>query len=138
MLGLLQVCPGDRVLDIGSGSGWTTALLAHLAGPAGTVVGLELEPDLFRWGRANLERSGLEAATIRQAQPGVLGSPDDDPWDRILVSAGARSVPQTLVEQLAEGGRLVIPVVGWMTLVERSGGHVRTSRHGPYRFVPLR
>ncbi len=137
MLELLDVHPGHRVLDIGSGSGWTTALLTHLAGPEGRVLGLDVEPELVRWGRANLERAGA-VATIRLARADVLGAPDEGPWDRILVSAGARSLPRPLVDQLADGGRLVIPVAGWMTLVERHGDEVRTSEHGPYRFVPLR
>lgn len=137
MLELLDVRPGHRVLDIGSGSGWTTALLSTLAGPTGTVLGLEVEPELVTFGLSNLERAGLPA-TIRQAEPGILGAPEDGPWDRILVSAGARTLPQVLVDQLADGGRLVIPVAGWMTLVERRGDEVRTSEHGPYRFVPLR
>jgi protein-L-isoaspartate(D-aspartate) O-methyltransferase len=137
MLRLLDVGPGERVLDIGSGSGWTTALLANLAGPTGTVLGLDVEPELVRWGRANLALAGC-AATIREAEPGVLGAPDDPPWDRILVSADARALPLVLVDQLAEGGRLVIPVAGWLTLVERDGRRTRTSEHGPYRFVPLR
>ncbi|MGN6751765.1 MAG: protein-L-isoaspartate O-methyltransferase family protein [Intrasporangium sp.] len=137
MLRLLEVRPGDRVLDIGSGSGWTTALLAWLAGPTGAVLGLEIEPELVQWGRENLARAGC-AATIREARPGVLGAPDDGPWDRILVSADAGRFPQALVDQLAADGRLVAPVAGWLTLVERTGGQVRTSEHGPYRFVPLR
>lgn len=137
MLRLLDVHPGDHVLDIGSGSGWTTALLAHLTGPSGTVLGLDVKPELVRWGRENLAHVGV-AATIRQAQPGELGAPGDGPWDRILVSAGARSLPPTLVDQLADGGRMVIPVAGWLTLVERVGERVHTSEHGPYRFVPLR
>ena len=59
MLRLLDVRPGDRVLDVGSGSGWTTALLGHLVGPTGRVVGLEIEPHLAAWGAANVARAGF-------------------------------------------------------------------------------
>lgn len=138
MLRLLDVHAGQRVLDVGSGSGWTTALLAHLTGPTGEVVGVELVPDLVRWGAGNLATVGMPWATVQQAQPGVLGDPDHGPWDRILVSAEATTLPQPLVDQLGEPGRLVIPVAGWMTLVVRDGGSVTTSTHGRYRFVPLR
>ncbi len=138
MLELLDVRPGQRVLDVGAGSGWTTALLAHLTGPGGQVRGVELEPDLVRFGAANLARCDVPWASIREAEPGVLGIPDEAPYDRILVSANARELPEQLVEQLADGGRMVIPVASTMLLVERSGEEVRESRHGSYRFVPLR
>lgn len=138
MLRLLEVQPGQRVLDVGSGSGWTTALLAHLTGPSGEVVGVELEPDLVRWGAANLASVRMPWARIEPPRPGVLGDPDHAPWDRILVSAEATELPQALVDQLGEPGRLVVPVSGWMTLVVRAGGVVTTSTHGRYRFVPLR
>jgi protein-L-isoaspartate(D-aspartate) O-methyltransferase len=138
MLRLLEVGPGHRVLDVGSGSGWTTALLAHLVGPAGEVVGVELEPSLVAFGAANLAATGQSWARIVQATPGVLGVPDHAPYDRILVSAEPASLPQQLVDQLGEGGRLVIPVRGTMTLVTRNGNDVHESRHGYYRFVPLR
>lgn len=138
MLRLLDVHPGQRVLDVGSGSGWTTGLLAHLTGPAGEVLGVELEPELARWGAANLHRAGMPWAAIREAVPGVLGAPDEAPWDRILVSAAARRLPEGLVGQLADPGRLVIPVAGTMTLAVREGGSVTTTSHGHYRFVPLR
>lgn len=138
MLRLLDVHPGHRVLDIGAGSGWSTALLAHLTGPEGRVVGLELEPTLASWGAANLERAGMPWATIAPAIPGVLGTPEETAYDRILVSAEATELPQALVDQLADGGRLVVPVRGVMTLVTRAGPELSTSRHGHYRFVPLR
>jgi len=138
MLRLLDVQPGQRVLDVGSGSGWTTALLAHLTGPTGEVVGVELEPALARWGAANLAASRMPWAEIHEAAAGVLGAPDRGPWDRILVSAEAQTLPQPLVDQLGDPGRLVLPVAGSMTLVVRDHGTLVTSRHGHYRFVPLR
>jgi protein-L-isoaspartate(D-aspartate) O-methyltransferase len=137
MLRLLDVRPGDRVLDVGSGSGWTTALLGHLVGPTGRVVGLEIEPHLAAWGAANVARAGMPWATAAAADPLVLGRPAGAPWDRILVSADARHLPQALVDQLADPGRLVVPVSGRMTLVVLDGGVARTSEHGSYRFVPL-
>jgi len=138
MLTLLDVHPGQRVLDVGSGSGWTTALLGHLVGPTGTVLGVELEPELAGWGARNLSRAGMPQASIRLAEPGVLGAPAEAPWDRILVSAGASVLPSALVDQLAPQGLMVIPVGGWLTTVALDAGRVRTSVHGPYRFVPLR
>jgi protein-L-isoaspartate(D-aspartate) O-methyltransferase len=136
MLRLLEVRPGQRVLDVGSGSGWTTALLAHLVGPTGEVVGVELEPELVRFGAANLVATSQPWARIQQAAPGVLGDPDHAPYDRILVSAEPDDLPDQLVEQLDPTGRMVIPVAGWMTLVVMPGPVV--TEHGAYRFVPLR
>ena len=138
MLRLLRVEPGHRVLDVGAGSGWTTALLGYLTGPAGTVVGVELEPQLVEFGEANLRTTGEDWASIRPAQHGVLGWPTLAPYDRILVSADADLLPTALVEQLASEGRMVVPVRGVMRLVLRHGREVHVSEHGSYRFVPLR
>lgn len=138
MLRLLDVQPGDRVLDVGAGSGWTTALLAALTGPAGSVRGVELEPELATWGADNLAATNQPWAGIVTAVPGVLGDPDHGPYDRILVSAEARTLPDPLVSQLADGGRMVIPVRSRMLLVRRNGSDIATSEHGAYRFVPLR
>jgi protein-L-isoaspartate(D-aspartate) O-methyltransferase len=138
MLRLLQVPAGARVLDVGSGSGWTTALLARLVGPDGSVLGLELDPELAAWGATNLAACDLPWARIEPATPGTLGRPVDGGWDRILVSAAPTSLPDVLVDQLAEGGRLVIPVRHTMHLVERAAGRTRVTEHGSYSFVPLR
>ena len=136
MLRLLDVRPGQRVLDVGAGSGWTTALLAHLVGPAGHVVGVELEPELVAFGSANLARTGRPWATIRQAASGVLGDPGGAAYDRILVSAMADELPAPLVEQLTDDGVMVVPVDGTMLRVTNPGAVV--TEHGRYRFVPLR
>ncbi len=138
MLRLLDVHEGQRVLDVGSGSGWTTALLARLTGPRGRVLGVELEPELVEFGLRNLEAQHLTWADIHEARPGVLGLPDAAPYHRILVSAEPRELPDELVDQLHTGGVMVIPVAGTMLRVARSMRGVQVTRHGSYRFVPLR
>ncbi|MEV7430776.1 protein-L-isoaspartate O-methyltransferase [Nocardioides sp. NPDC092400] len=138
MLRLLDVHPGHHVLDVGTGSGWTTALLAHLTGPGGSVVGREVVPDLVAFGSANLARTRRPWASISPADPEVLGDPGRAPYDRVLVSAEARHLPQALVDQLVPGGRMVAPVAGEMLLVERRPDREPgVERHGRYRFVPL-
>ncbi len=138
MLHLLDVRPGHRVLDVGSGSGWATALLAALTGPAGHVLGVEVVPRLAEVARRNLDAVGQAWVSVGLAEPGVLGRPADGPFDRILVSAEARDVPVPLVEQLARGGRMVIPVAGRLAVIDRGDEGAVGVRHvGHYAFVPL-
>jgi len=127
MLRLLGVRPGHRVLDVGSGSAWTTALLAELTGPEGEVVGVERIPEVLAMGRAHLG-DRYAWARLHQAKEGVLGWPAAAPYDRILVSAEATEVPADLVAQLGYDGVLVLPVHGEM---------LRIEKHGRYSFVPL-
>lgn len=137
MLRLLDVGAGMRVLDVGAGSGWTTALLARLVSPAGEVIGVEMVPELRERAARTLARLGVAHAQVELARD-TLGWPEAAPYDRILVSAQARSLPTPLVEQLAPGGVLVVPVRGTMTRVVRDAdGDARASEHGSYRFVPL-
>jgi protein-L-isoaspartate(D-aspartate) O-methyltransferase len=136
MLELLDVRRGQRVLDVGCGSGWSTALLQHLVGPGPRVIGVEVVPELVEFGRRNLERAGVDAPS-EQARAGVLGWPGEAPYDRILVSAEPRELPEELVDQLAPGGRMVIPVAGTMRTVHAAPDGPVTRTHGAYRFVPL-
>lgn len=138
MLRLLDVPRSGRVLDVGAGSGWTTALLAHLVGPRGQVLGVELEPDLAAWGAANVIATGQPWARVVPADPTVLGAPGHAPFDRILVSAEAQELPRALVDQLAVDGRMVVPVARGLDLVRRTPDAVTVTRYDGFRFVPLR
>jgi protein-L-isoaspartate(D-aspartate) O-methyltransferase len=139
MLVLLEVDPGLRVLDVGSGSGWTTAILAHLVGPGGQVVGVEIDARLAHWGATNVHRYAVSWAHVYEAKLGILGWPGEGPYARILVSAQADEVPAPLVEQLGPDGIMVVPVAGTLLRLTRDGvERPRITRHGAYRFVPLR
>ncbi|MGO1908242.1 MAG: protein-L-isoaspartate O-methyltransferase family protein [Brevibacterium linens] len=148
MLRLLDPQPGETVLDLGSGSGWSSMLLAVLVGPAGRVLGVERHPELVDSSQAAIDavtadsadREALAEVAIHAAVPGALGLPAEAPFDRILVSAGAESLPAELVDQLALGATMVIPVAGEMLRVVRDGpgaDELAITRHGWYRFVPL-
>lgn len=137
MLRLLDVRHGHRVLDVGAGTGWTTALLAHLVGPSGLVIGVERVPSLAERAVANIRVAGLPWARVALAEPGVLGHPGAAPFDRILVSAEAQRLPASLVAQVRVGGVLVIPVKGRMLRVVRTEEGHEVGVHGHYRFVPL-
>jgi len=138
MLQAAQVLPQDRVLEIGAGSGYQTALLAELAGQ---VFVVERYPSLADSARRTLERLGHRNVKVIVAD-GSLGLPDTAPFDAIIVSAAAPGVPPALSEQLALGGRLVIPVGDPqqqnLQLVRRDHqGNISVRTLEGCRFVPL-
>ncbi|GAA3876077.1 protein-L-isoaspartate O-methyltransferase family protein [Tessaracoccus defluvii] len=137
MLRELDVPRGASVLDVGAGSGWTTALLAHLVGPGGSVLGVELDAELAVWGAARLAATGRPWARLVAADPRVLGAPTLAPFDRILVSAMATDLPTALADQLSDDGVLVAPVADQLWTVRRRGDDLSIRRSGAYRFVPL-
>lgn len=138
MTELLRVAPGDRILEIGTGSGYQAAVLAGLGA---AVTSLERHAALAETAREHLDALGIEGVDIRVAD-GSLGDPAGAPWDGIIVTAAAPTVPQGLREQLAVGARLVIPVGArreqQLLAIERRGptDWVETSG-GAVVFVPL-
>lgn len=138
MLENAEIRPGDRVLEIGTGSGYGSALLSFLAGKKGKVFSLEVVHALADSARKNLAHAGLEA-TIIEAD-GRQGHPQGAPYDRILVTASSESVPSALLEQLKVGGRMLIPVGAHfqeLLLLEKSKTGVETKPLLPVVFVPL-
>lgn len=137
MLSWLDAMPGDEVLDVGSGSGWTTALLAHIVGPQGIVYAVERIPQLVKFGRDNCRRLGIENAFFSQAGR-EFGLRGHAPYARILVSASAREPPVALLDQLAIGGKLVVPVqYDVLEVTKTAEDEYRTRRHPGFVFVPL-
>ncbi len=103
----LAVHPGDRILEIGTGSGYQAAILAWLGAQ---VTSIERQASLIPEARARLDAAGFGDAVVIREADGSLGDPAGAPWDGILVTAAAPAVPQPLRDQLRDGGRLVIPV----------------------------
>jgi protein-L-isoaspartate(D-aspartate) O-methyltransferase len=128
MVAALAITPSDRVLEIGTGFGWQTALLARLAGEVWSVERWE---DIARAGCRNLERHAVENATVVVGD-GSAGLPEHAPYDAILVAAAFPQVPPPLAAQLAEGGRLVQPIghggADEVVLFEKRDGTLEWSR----------
>lgn len=137
MLHWLDAQPGNKVLDVGSGSGWTTALLAHIIGPKGRVYAVERVPELVDFGRDNVERLGIKNAEFYPASE-ELGLPEEAPFDRILVSASADELPPDLFKQLKVGGRMVIPVHDdILEITKKNKDRLDITKHYGFVFVPL-
>lgn len=137
MTALLGIEPHHRVLEIGTGSGYQTAILARLAGQVFTIE--RIEP-LQAKARELLAALGVDNVAFGIGD-GTQGWPKEAPFDGIIVTAGAPEVPSPLLEQLADGGRLVIPVGGeteqTLTVVDRRQGETRERPQFPCRFVKL-
>jgi protein-L-isoaspartate(D-aspartate) O-methyltransferase len=137
MLEALELTPNDKVLEVGTGSGYVTALLADLARE---VVSIERHPSLAESARNLLTVLGLRNVHVITGD-GALGRPDSAPFDAILVSAAALSLPPTLPAQLREGGRMIIPIGSsnsqQLQFIRIVNGQAAISLRELVRFVPL-
>ncbi len=137
MLELLQPAEGNKVLDVGSGSGWSTAILGHIIGAKGRVYGVEIMPTLLEVGRRNLQKAEIYNALIVPAEK-TLGYQKESPYHKILVSAYMDELPQSLVAQLNSGGTMVIPIKNDIVKVTKvDQNNIQIQNFPGFLFVPL-
>ena len=140
MLELLDVKKGYRVLDAGTGSGWTAALLGNIVGESGRVITIERIDDLVAIAKENIEKYGYLSDSRIECVHGdaMEGYEKEAPYDRILVSATASTVPDTLKNQLKIGGKLVIPLHNSICYFEKKGENdFYKEEFAGFNFVPL-
>ena len=139
MLSLLDVRKGFNVLDVGTGSGWTTALLSILVGKDGNVTGTEIIKELYEFGKENISKfkncSNVQLFLTKSS----LGYESNAPYDRILVSAASINIPETLIKQLKNGGIMVIPIQNSVFKIGKKfdDGKIITEEYPGFNFVPL-
>jgi len=142
MLDSLELRPGQKVLEIGAGSGYNAALIAEIVGPKGKVFTIERIAELAEFGRTNLQKTGYGWVQVVVGD-GTRGYKKGAPWDRILVTACSPEIPHLLVEQLKVGGKLAAPVgqhymfQTWLVVDKRSEKEINTRERGGCSFVPL-
>ena len=141
MLELLEPGKGQKILDVGSGSGWTSALLSRIVGEKGKVISLELVSDLVEFGRKNTGQYGFTESNIAEfvCADGSRGYEKEAPFDRILASATAAArIPEAWKQQLKSGGRIVAPVDSSIRLlVKKSETEFEQKEYPGFVFVPL-
>lgn len=135
----LNVKNGQNILEIGTGSGWQTAILSYLVG-TGTVYSIERHPELVKFAQENLKKLNMDNVHVILGD-GTLGYPQESPFDRIIVTAACTEVPLPLIEQLSENGLIIAPVgdssQSLVLLQKTSKGMVEIKKQSKYVFVPL-
>src|SRR5512137_383040 len=136
----LDVSAGQKVLEVGTGSGWQAAMLAKIVGPSGSVRTIERFSSLAESAKRNLENAGIKNVKVTVGD-GSLGAKEGAPYDRIIITAACPDIPQPLLEQLKVGGKMVLPIGDLYTqkmfLIEKvREGSVTRKSLGGFRFVP--
>ncbi|MDP3726124.1 MAG: protein-L-isoaspartate O-methyltransferase [bacterium] len=140
MLELLQGESGNKIMDVGSGSGWQTALLAYIVGPKGKVFGIELIPEIKKMGDENIAKYNFikKGIVVNLQMSAENGLPQEAPFDRIISGASAQEIPSAWKEQLAVGGRIVMPIRESVWLFVKNGNGTFDEREFPgFAFVPF-
>lgn len=135
----LDIKEGQKILEVGTGSGWQTAILSYLVG-SGKVYSIERHSELVEFAKKNLDKLGIDNVKIILGD-GNLGIPEESPFDRIIITAACKKVPEPLLEQLSEGGLLIAPIGEYpqslILLKKRSQEIIEVKNQPGYVFVPL-
>ena len=135
----LDVKDGQKILEIGTGSGWQSAILSYLVG-AGDVYSIERHPELVKFAQENLKKLDIDNVHVILGD-GTLGYPDESPYDRIIITAACSEIPLPLLDQLKEDGLILAPVgdssQSLILLQKSSKGLVEIKKQSKYVFVPL-
>jgi len=136
MLELLDAKEGNKILDIGSGSGWSTALLCYIVGESGEVIGVERLKELVKFGKENLQKAkvGKNCSIIQAGSK--LGLPEKK-FDRILVSASANKFPEILIDQLKDNGIIVMPIGESIYKITKENNTIKKEEYPGFVFVSL-
>jgi len=136
----LEVKEGEKVLEIGTGSGWQAAVLSHLVGDRGKVYTIEVIEELAEFAKSNLKKVGVKNVEVFVGD-GSLGLKDKAPFDKIIVTAACPDIPKPLLDQLKVGGIIVVPIgnlyLQEMYVVRKMKGDVEKKSIGSFMFVPL-
>lgn len=128
---------GEKILEVGTGSGYQAALLSKIVGASGKVVSIEYLKPLYLFAKGNLKEF---KNVLSLHGDGTKGAPSEAPFDKIIVTAAAKSIPRSLIQQLKEGGTLVIPVgdfIQTMLKIKKTKNGLEKKELGEFRFVPL-
>jgi len=140
MLELLDPQPGEKILDIGSGSGWTSALLAQIVGEKGEVIAIDIIPELVEFGEKNVSKYDFvkKGRALFICADGSKGYQKEAPFDKILASASAKELPRAWKEQLKVGGKIVTPIGNSIWLfIKKLPESFEEIEYPGFVFVPL-
>jgi protein-L-isoaspartate(D-aspartate) O-methyltransferase len=136
----LEVEKGQKILEIGTGSGWQASILSYLVGEKGFVYSIEIIEELAEFAKKNLKKLGIKNVEVVE-KDGSEGLKEKAPFDRIIVTAACPDIPKTLIDQLKDGGIMVIPVGNLylqdMLVVKKMKGKIEKKSIGSFMFVPL-
>lgn len=141
MTSALELQPGDRVLEVGTGSGYQAAIIAKIVGPKGNVITTEVIPELVHFAKANLKKAGIQNVQVME-EDGSKGIPSEAPFDKIIITAACKEFPHPLIEQLKPKGIIVGPVGDQQKQemvkgMKREDGHIDLAFMGQFMFTPM-